>query len=74
MSVNRNRAKLNKAENGRDYQIIWLNELYPMYWDEGVNLYPKYRVGFKKPNKRLQMYKVRMYKTWKHNRKTQWKD
>jgi hypothetical protein len=74
MSVNKNRAKLNKAEDGRGYHIIWLDELYPMYWEEGMNFHPKYRRGFKNPNKYIQWYKVRVYRTWKHNRKTQWKE
>ena len=73
MSTNRNRAKLNKAKNGRDYHIIWLNELYPMYWDEGVTFYPTYRRGFKNSRKPIQRYKQRMYQNWKHNRRTQWK-
>jgi len=41
------------------------------YWDEGINFYPKYRRGFKNPNKVIMSYQVRMYKTWKHNRKKQ---
>lgn len=62
MSTNRNRAKLNKANCGRDYRKILLNELYPIYWDEGITFYGK-----------AMSFQVRMYKTWKHNRKTQWK-
>jgi hypothetical protein len=73
MSKNRNRAKLKKAKTGREYRILYLNELYPLYWDDGVNEYPKYKKGFKNPNKRIFSYQVRMYKTWKHNRKTRWK-
>ena len=30
--------------------------------------------GTKHFNKGLMMYQVRMYKTWKHNRKHQWKE
>ena len=73
MSQKRNRAYLNKAKNGRIYHIMLLNDLYPPYWDEGTEFCPQYRRGFKNPNKQLLMYQVRMYKTWKHNRKTQWK-
>ena len=43
------------------------------YGDEGVSFYPRRRKGFKNPNKQLYPYQVRIYKTWKHNRKTQWK-
>jgi hypothetical protein len=73
MSKNRNRAKLDKAECGRNYHIIYLNELYPIYWEEGVNFYPRYRRGFKNSRKPIQRYKQRMYRSWKHNRKTKWK-
>lgn len=73
MSINRNRSKLNKSPNGRLYHVVWINELYPLYWDEGVNFYPKYRRGFKNSGKRLEKYQVRKYRTWKYNRKTQYK-
>jgi hypothetical protein len=73
MSKNRNRAKLNKSTTNREYDIILLNYEYPVYWDDGIIEYPKYRKGFKNPIKRIFKYQVRMYKTWKYNRKTQWK-
>jgi hypothetical protein len=62
MSKNLNRAKLNKAKDGRQYRIMLINDFYPIYWDEGIRFYG---------NK--MSYQVRMYKTWKHYRKTQWK-
>lgn len=74
MSKNRNRAKLNKAQNGREYYHMVINDQYPMYWDDGIIFYPSWRKGYKNPNKRITMYKVREYKTWKHNRKTQYKN
>ena len=73
MSKNRNRAKLNKANNGREYKIIHFNEHYSPYWDDGSVEYLKYRKGFKNPIKRIFNYQVRMYKTWKYNRMTRWK-
>lgn len=73
MSKNRNRGFLNQAKNSREYSILWIEENYPLYWEEGLNLYPVWRRGFKNPGKQIESYKVRMYKTWKHNRKTQWK-
>jgi hypothetical protein len=73
MSQKRNRAKLKMAQNGRDYHILWLNEEFPMYWDEGYQAFPRYRKGFVNPNKQIYSYQVRMYKTWKHTRKKQWK-
>lgn len=41
------------------------------YWSEGINFYIKRRNTHTRRG--LMMYQVRMYKTWKHNRKTQWK-
>jgi hypothetical protein len=74
MSINRNRARLNKAKDNHQYRIIWINYEYPRYWDEMYHKYPRYKRGFKNPNKRIFSYQVRMYKTWKHNRKTQWRN
>lgn len=73
MSKNRNRAKLNKALNNRQSRILWINHIYPPYWDEGRYLYPRYRRGFVNPNRSIFPAQVRMYRTWKHNRKTQYK-
>ena len=73
MSKNRNRAKLNKAQTNKEYKAIIIAELFPDYWDEGLSFYPKYRRGMKNTNKYILQYQVRMYRTWKHNRYTQWK-
>jgi len=74
MSIHQSRAKLNKALNGREYRRILMDELYPLYWDEGTNFYPRYRRGFKNSGKQIEHYQVRQYRTWKYNRKTQWKN
>jgi hypothetical protein len=73
MSKNRKRSFLNEAKTSREYRILWLEENYPPYWDDGLNLYPAWRRGFKNSGKAIESYKMRMYRTWKHNRKTQWK-
>lgn len=73
MSKNRNRARYNKAQTNKEYRIIWLDINYPPYWDEGIYLYPKYRRGYKNSNKRIFPSQVRMYRTWKYNRKTQYR-
>ena len=73
MSKNINRSRLNKANDSREYKYILLNEAYPLYWDECITTYPKYRRGYKNPNKYLMKYQVRAYRTWKHNRKTKYK-
>ena len=73
MSKNRSRVKLKQAVDGREYRRIIMDKLYPLYWDEGLRFYPTYRRGFKNSGKRLERWKVRMYRTWKYNRKKQWK-
>lgn len=74
MSKNYNRARYNKANNGRNQRILLINNLFPIYWDEGIFSIPKYRKGYKNPNKWIGKYKRRSYKTWKYNRKTKWKN
>ena len=66
MSINRNRAKLNKANNSNEYGNILFNILYPPYWDEDYS--------WSRANRKFPNYKWRSYRTWKHNRKTQWKN
>ena len=79
MSKNRNRAKLNKAKTSKEYSAIQYNINYPIYWDECTMYYPRYNRGTSKDNmkfwrKQKLSYQYRMYKNWKHNRKTQWKE
>lgn len=74
MSKNNNRAKLNKANTGREYLIISYEMDYGPYWDEGLTFYPTpSKMTRKWKKKRILSYQVRMYRTWKHNRKHQWK-
>lgn len=61
MSVNVNRKKLEKANNNREYNL--LNKYYEIDWDYGWNL----------KSCGLFSSEVRQYKTWKHNRRTQYK-
>jgi len=68
------KKRIETTTNRREYHILFLKEEFPPYWDEGVNLYPRYRRGYKNPRKQIFSYQVRMYKTWKHNRTTQWKN
>lgn len=71
MSVHRNRTKTKDSQTGRIYKLKCLNCWYPNYWDDGLTEYPRYKRGFKNPIKRIYHFQVRMYKTWKYNRKTQ---
>ena len=64
MSRNRNRAKLNKANNGREYEIILNSILYPVYSEYDYTWW----------HGDLSNDKWRSYKSWKHNRKTKFKD
>lgn len=62
MSVNRDRYK--KAINNKEYRVMYLNDLYPPYWDEGFPY--KNKTG-------LYGNEYREYRSWKYNRKTQYK-
>lgn len=64
MSKNRNRAKYNKAQTNREYKALLYAELFPLYWDDGMYF----------PYGRLRPDQWRASKTWKHNRKTQYKN
>lgn len=63
MSKNINRARFNKAINNSDYRKLFLQWHYPPYYEEGWN----WTHGV------LPNHKWRSYRSWKHNRKTQWK-
>jgi len=69
--IQRTRSKL--IYTNKEYKFLVGIYCDDPYWNEGITYYPKYRFGFKNPNKRIMSYQIRMYKTWKHNRKTQYK-
>lgn len=60
-----NRQKLKKSLNSKHYKCILNNFLYPVYWDDGVIFYGK--------NQKWTSSKIRSFKTWKHNRRRQYK-
>jgi hypothetical protein len=75
MSINNLcRAKLSKAVSGNEYHKMLIKMLYEPYWDECIVFYPRRNRGTHHCRPKLMSYQVRMYKTWKHNRKTQWKN
>jgi len=59
--------------NNRIYKILNIYDSDPYPEDCYMNWYPKWKRGKKMPRKQILPYQVRMYKTWKHNRKSQWK-
>ena len=68
-------------KNSKVLRVTTLNKEYNMYQfkgteydDEGIVFYPRQINRWaKRKRKGLMRYQMRMYKTWKHNRKTQWK-
>ena len=75
MSVNFDRKKGDNTFTQKEYKIKVIYGQDP-YWDECVNLYPRWNDRYEdnwKRRKQLYSYQIRMYKTWKHNRKTQYK-
>jgi hypothetical protein len=81
MSKNLNRKKLNEAEDDRSYRILLKNRLNPPYWDECWTRHSRRtfysREGSKNlfswKRKEIYEFEYREYRTWKYNRKTQWK-
>lgn len=56
----------------REYKIVTDPQMLDPYWDEGVR-YHRSKGRRRKNKKEILAFQVRMYKTWKHNRLTQWK-
>jgi hypothetical protein len=68
--------KRNKIARATMYRNEYNREAKGMrdwYWNDGITFYPIYRAGRKNPHKQIMRYQARMYRTWKHNRRTQWK-
>lgn len=83
MSKNKNRAKLNKSKDGRTYSIIYkryMNDYCFICSKRCGNFYASCSPanmrarGIHGSKKLIYAYKFREYKTWKHNRKTHWKE
>lgn len=74
MSTNRNRTASKDCDQNRWYNIAdfkWKDDP----WDDDYYChYPKYRRGYKNPIKNIFGRKVREYRTWKYNRKKQYKE
>ncbi len=83
MSKNRNRAKFNKAQTSKEYKLLMMHYEYSycyictkrcgsFYYDcSPQNTRVRHRHGSGKP---IYTWKYRSYKTWKHSRKTKWKE
>jgi hypothetical protein len=72
MSKKYNRAKFNKAITNKHYKCLQISLWYPIYHDDGFRYYTKRNRNSKQPNKVLLISKIREYKSWKYNRKTQY--
>ena len=57
------KVNIKKCETNKEYKILITKKRHPLYWDEGWN----YRHG-------LPSYFYRSCKTWKYNRKKQYKE
>lgn len=84
MSINRNRKRTEKALDNVEYNILQKSYLVdcpicakragrygatcgPISWST------RWRPGYKNPRKAIAKWQAREYRTWKHNRNTQWK-
>lgn len=73
MSVNFNRGKASKCETRKELKLKVIYDDDPYMdecWGEHRTISERWS---KQPNRVLYNYQVRLYRTWKHNRKTQWK-
>ena len=68
---NKNKERVKNETNRRVYKILTTINQDP-YWEDYYLIRPKGKLVWKR--KELFSYQKRMYKSWKHNRKTQWKD
>lgn len=68
------KSKIAKTTTSRKEYNIVSRGLNDPYWDEcwGVHRTKSERWS-KQPNKALYNYQVRLYRSWKHNRKNQYK-
>lgn len=76
MSVNFRRVTSKNCYSNREYKIkCWIIDPDPYPFSEYWNWYPRYRAGYTQRwwPKQILPYQVRMYRSWKYNRKTQWK-
>ncbi len=77
-----NRNKLKQVEDDRTYRILLLNKRFPPYWDECRQRHSRRTLNsregsknrFSWKRKEIFSYEYREYRTWKYNRKTQWKE
>jgi hypothetical protein len=60
----RNRGKLNKAKTSKEYDKLLHVHRYGYYYDWGWNF----------NHGDVENHKWRSYRTWKHSRRTQWKE
>ena len=84
MSVNKSRAKLKKANNNKEYNKLQKNEtIYCQICAKRAGSYGAtcgpvrwthyWRAGYKNPRKAIATWQAREFRTWKYNRKNQWK-
>ncbi len=74
----RHTKKLLKEQflTSRVYRIIFLQKEYPCYWDDGIKNYhsKEWNISHvKRKNKEITLHEYREFRTWKYNRRTQYK-
>lgn len=71
--LNKSSIVARTTTNRKNYKVATNRDYGDPFPDEYTMYYPRWRRGYKNPIKRIMSYQVRMYRTWKHNRKKQWK-
>lgn len=69
--INRARAKF--STNNKEYKYL-AHQWADIEWDYGWNAMFNYSGGFKPSRKLIWKAKWREWRSWKYNRKTQWKN
>jgi len=64
------KKKKQEITDRRTYKIMSHEHYLDRYWDEGLSFHKSKGRG--KP-KQIQRYEYRKYRTWKYNRKNQWR-
>lgn len=72
MSKKRNRAKLNKAKNSKEYTMIMKNQ--DLYCYICVRRAGSYNASCAPGASTNRGWKYRMNRTWKHTRNSQWRE
>ena len=74
MKADKTKSVTKTTTNRREYRVYSDPLMMDPYYDECWYYHKQNEWRNHWKRKRILSYQVRMYRTWKHNRKTQWKE